>query len=187
MCNSFCKFAKKLSLADGNSFSVGRVLVLFNMKRLFSLAFLLLVMALTAIASQPQSPVRWRTIIKQTGPDCGTVTFRALVGEGWHLYGTILPEDGPKPTTFDLSESTGVVFDGVPSPKRDAVKAVDELFGAEMEWWDANIDFSVNFHVTDAENAFLKAQISYMACNGVTCRPPTTENIATSIRLKSEK
>ncbi|MDE6207838.1 MAG: hypothetical protein K2M55_08530 [Muribaculaceae bacterium] len=155
------------------------------MKRILILLAVLIAAVVAVKAAEPE-PVRWRTIVKQTGPDTGTVTFRALVGEGWHLYGTELPADGPRPTTFDLSGSRGVKFTGEPTPVRAAVKARDELFGATLEWWDANIDFVVPFTLTSPDDARLEATISYMACNGETCRPPKAEKIATPIRFKTQ-
>ncbi len=47
-------------------------------------------------------------IVKATGPNQGTVTFRALIEKGWHLYGLELPKDGPKPTEFNLEGSKDI-------------------------------------------------------------------------------
>lgn len=131
-----------------------------------------------------QQPVRWRTIIKTTGADTGTVTFKALVTPGWHLYGLDIPEGGPKATAFDLSGSTGIRFTGAVTPARAAAEVADPLFGMTLSWWDSNIDFTVPFKVTDPAKARLSAKITYMTCDGNTCRPPTTENIAVAVKLK---
>ena len=147
--------------------------------------FLTLVMIVFALSVSDQQPVRWRTIVKTTGADTGTVTFKALVTPGWHLYGLDIPEGGPKATSFDLSGSAGIKFTGPVSPTRNAVEVNDALFGMTLTWWDSNIDFTVPFKVTDHATARLSAKITYMACDGTTCRPPTTENIAVAVKLKS--
>ena len=147
----------------------------------------LLVSVITLQAAQPDTaPVRWRTIISTTGPDSGTVTFKALVAPGWHLYGLDLPEGGPKATTFDLSGSTGIKFTGTITPSRPALKIDDPLFGMTLEWWDADVEFKIPFVVTDADAARLNAKIGYMACDGESCRPPKTENVSTPVKLKKQ-
>lgn len=157
------------------------------MKRLLSIMILLA--ALFAAAQPPQpsgtAPVRWRTIVKQTGDDTGTVTFRALIADGWHMYGLEMPAGGPKATSFDLGASTGVIFDGVPAPSRRPLTVDDPLFGMTLQWWDANVDFTVPFRLSGDGTPVLKATVSYMTCDGNTCRPPARETIATPIRFKT--
>ena len=82
-------------------------------------------MIVFALSVSAQQPVRWRTIVKTTGADTGTVTFKALVTPGWHLYGLDIPEGGPKATSFDLSGSAGIKFTGPVSPTRNAVEVKD--------------------------------------------------------------
>lgn len=95
-----------------------------------------------------------------------------------------LPDNGPKPTTFDLSGSTGIEFTGKVTPSRAAIEAVDPLFDARLGWWDSKVEFTVPFRVTDAAKATLKCTINYMSCDGTTCRPPSRENISTPVKLK---
>lgn len=146
----------------------------------------MLVFAVFALgaAGPAAKPVKWRTIIKTTGPESGVVTFKAIVAPGWHLYDMTLPEGGPKPTAFDLSASKGLRFDGPVKPSRKALAADDPMFGMKLAWWDANVDFTVPFTVVDPATAHLAAKITYMACDGSTCRPPSTENIGTPVKLK---
>ena len=62
---------------------------------------MLLAGIVSALAAQGDNPVRWRTIVKAGADGNGTVTFRALISPGWHLYGLELPEGGPKATNFE--------------------------------------------------------------------------------------
>ncbi len=153
-----------------------------------AILLLLLVTGIFASNSAEPSvkPVKWRTIIKTTGPDSGTVTFKAIIAPGWHLYALTLPEGGPKPTSFDLSESKGIKLGSAVTPSRKAIETDDPLFGMKLAWWDANVDFTVPFTITDHVAAHLSAKITYMACDGQSCRPPTTENIGTPIKLKKQ-
>lgn len=158
-----------------------------KLRRLFALLTLAVAACVAVFAAEPEvQPVRWRTIIKTTGANTGTVTFRALLAPGWHLYGLDIPKGGPKATSFDLSGCEGVKFDGKLTPARKALKVNDPLFGMTLTWWDANIDFTVPFTVTDAAKARITAKITYMACDGTSCRPPATENISTPVKLKKQ-
>lgn len=149
------------------------------------LSFLLLFIAITSTEAygQTQRPVRWRTFVKTTGDNEGIITIKALVADGWHLYGLTLPENGPKPTSFDLKGSKGIKFTGKLTPSRPALEVDDPLFGMKLSWWDSNIEFTIPFKVTGKEPKF-ECVINYMTCDGTTCRPPARENIATPIKLK---
>lgn len=158
--------------------------------KLIRFAFtLIIILAGTLIAgaqSAATSPIRWRTAVRMTSPTEGTVTFKALVADGWHLYGLDLPDDGPRPTHFDLSESTGVTFTGVVTPARAPISVDDPMFGMTLTWWDSDVVFKVPFRLTGSGDAMIRAAISYMACNDVSCRPPKTERIATLVPAYAE-
>lgn len=158
------------------------------MKKIYSTIILLLVAlstSLAATAAEPATaPVRWRTIIKTTGTDTGTITFKALVAPGWHLYGLDLPKGGPKPTTFDFEGCKGIRVGRTPKPSREPLEVDDPMFGMKLRWWDANVEFTVPFVMTDPAIAQLVCKINYMACDGNNCLPPTTETISLPVKLK---
>ena len=151
--------------------------------RTFIFAMLALVM-LPAVAQQSGPPVRWRAIVKMGADNTGTLTIKALVAEGWHLYGFDLPEGGPKPTTIDLSESVGLDFTGPIAPARPAITVDDPLFGMTLSWWDSNVEFKVPFKLT-ADSGMFKCKINYMTCDGTTCRPPATEILTGTVKHKA--
>lgn len=131
-----------------------------------------------ASASDAIEPVRWRTFVRPAADGSFSLSIRALVSPGWHLYGLEMPETGPKPTVINIKESTGVQFTGELKPLREPLKMTDPLFGIELPWWDSNIEFVVPFIVTNPDSARIKARITFMTCDGNTCRPPKTENFS---------
>ena len=151
----------------------------------YILAALLVLLAVVAVHAQSPNdvpPVRWRTIVKMTSPTEGNVTFRALISQGWHLYGLEVPEGGPKATTFDLSKSTGVEFTGPVKPARAPLSVEDAMFGMTLTWWDSNVAFSVPFRLAPEKGeARIGASITYMSCDGASCRPPKTERISAPV------
>ncbi len=142
---------------------------------------LIITLAFAVLPAVAQQPVRWRSFVKVQPDGTGELTIKALVEPGWHLYGLNLPKGGPKPTTFDLSESTGVKFTGKLTPKREPLTVKDELFGMALQWWDSNIEFVVPFK-TEADDATYKCKINYMTCDGSTCQPPTVHTLTGKIK-----
>lgn len=142
--------------------------------------YLLLAFTLTAFAAQAQNakPIKWRMTVKMTSADTGTVTLRAIVDNGWHLYGTELPANGPVPTTMDFSESKVVKFTGPAVPSAKPASHKDEMFGMTLSWWDANVTFTRHFRLEgDITDAVIKAKVKYMGCNDQNCLPPATETL----------
>ena len=154
------------------------------MKYLKSLVFVLLsLIAFSALAQASQPPVRWRAFVKVDEKGCGTLTVKALVAEGWHLYALEMPPGGPKATSFDLAGSHGIELKGSLTPVRPASESFDALFGMKLAWWDSNIEFTVPFKIISPDARF-KCTVSYMACDGTTCRPPSTETLTGAVKPK---
>lgn len=138
---------------------------------------LFLLLVLSALAMSAQEPIRWRISVKMTSDTEGIVTIKALVGEGWHLYGTKLPDGGPKPTTFSFSGSSGVEFVGNLTASRPAEGHDDDMFGVKLFWWDADVQFTRKFKLTGGAGSKIVATMSYMACNNISCTPPKSQTL----------
>lgn len=131
--------------------------------------------------SQQPNPIRWRTVVKMTSPTEGTVTVKALIDSGWHLYGFTMPDAGPRPTKLDFSSSQGVEMIGAPVPSRKPEEKHDTQFDATLPQWSENVNFVQKFRVKDAAKAKIGVAIQYMGCNDVTCLPPRTENVSAPV------
>ena len=148
------------------------------MKKTLLLILAVVAMAMSAVA---QNPVRWRTVVKMTSPTEGEIVIKALVDNGWHLYGLDMPDGGPKATRFDFSASTGIKTVGDIRPSSEPVAKMDPLFGQKLSWWDSNVNFTQRFKVTDKSKGAIKVAITFMSCNGETCTPPRTETVTANI------
>lgn len=148
------------------------------MKKIFT--FLIVVMAI-GMTMTAQSPVRWRTSVTMTSPTEGEITIKALISDGWHLYGLEMPQGGPKATRFDFSDSQGIEIEGKIQPSESPIEQMDPLFGKKLSWWDRNVTFTQRFTLKERKDARVKVSISYMSCNGGSCTPPRTESITTTI------
>lgn len=148
-------------------------------RRLFLLTILLVTMAVAAAAQT--KPIRWRLTVSMTSPTEGVATLRALVAEGWHLYGTTLPEGGPKATKITMTGSTDVRFTGQATASVKSKSVHDPVFNMDLTWWDTNVQFTLPFTVT-GDNPVVKINVSYMGCNNETCLPPSSETLTFKIQ-----
>jgi len=157
------------------------------MKRVNLLLFILLFLVSTpAVKAQmtPQKPITWRVNVKMTTPSEGEVIIKAIIEDGWHLYGFSLPNGGPKPTVIDLSPSTGVEFTSRLTCSSSPAEHHDAMFGKRLNWWDSDVTFRRKFKITDPASARIIGAIHYMGCDNNTCLPPETENISKAIPNK---
>lgn len=145
------------------------------MKRFLTILSLLMVVALCAPA-QNQNPIRWRMSVKMYTETEGTLTLRAIVEPGWHLYDTSMPENGPRPTTF-VFNNTGVKLLGNMTANRAAGIHHDEMFGLDLGWWDSDVSFSQKFTMDRHSGSKISVTVSYMGCDNKTCLPPSKQTL----------
>ena len=147
---------------------------------------LLIVAAVLAVgAAMAQDPIRWRTTVKMTNDTEGVLTVRALVADGWHLYGTSLPKGGPKPTAISLATSTGIKFiDKAFTASVAPVTEFDATFNMKLTYWRTNVTFTRRFRLTGPrDKAFINGTITFMGCNGENCLRPSTITV-NKLRIK---
>lgn len=142
--------------------------------------FIMMAAVFSMTCAIAQNPIKWRSSVKMTTADEGVITMKAIIQPGWHLYGLDLPKGGPKATTFDFTQSTGIELTGEITPSSKPVETLDKMFDLKLNWWDANVTFTQQFKVTGKTPA-IKGVITYMGCNNETCMPPRKENISLSI------
>lgn len=158
------------------------------MKTTRLIATLVAIITLATCATAQNTPVRWRTTAKMTSPTEGTLTIRAIISDGWHLYDTTLPKGGPVPTTLDFAKSTGIKWLGDFKPSTKPTSSHDATFDMTLRWWEKEVVFTRRFRLTgDAAKASIDGTIKYMVCNGSTCNPPKKQTIKLGIKAYSPK
>lgn len=135
---------------------------------------ILLLFTQSGAAQTGEEPIKWQVTVKMTSEKEGIATFKAIISSGWHLYGMKIPEQGPKPTVIDVSQSKGVTFIGDFVPDRAPVRIHDKMFDIDLTWWDSDIAIRRKFKVEDSKSAVISGKITYMGCNDMTCSPPQT-------------
>lgn len=123
----------------------------------------------------------WTACVQKTDRNHAEIALTATMEKGWHLYGTVLPEGGPKATEFDFSASKDVKIDAAPVPDRKPLTVDDPLFGMELNWWDTSVTFTVPVTITGADPVVV-CTVSFMTCDGNSCMPP--KKITKTINIK---
>lgn len=154
-----------------------------NRLKILLTALIVVVFSTMSVAAQTGAQVRWRAFVKMTSETEGVLTVKALVSDGWHLYGTKLPAGGPKATNIDFADSKGVKFidDFVPDCK--PVTEFDKAFGIKLNYWTGNVVWKRKFKLTGKKaDAVINGKITFMACNGENCLPPKTQSFTFKIK-----
>ena len=99
-----------------------------------TISFFVACLLTTILSAQIQKPVKWNI-------QCGeidkngtiTLTFKANIDEGWHIYGMQMPEEGPIPTSFHFTEKKSVSLNGTVEADKKTKCGMDALFGMELD------------------------------------------------------
>lgn len=138
------------------------------MKRYFLFALLLSALSLSA---QIYDPIKWSFEHNKLSDSAGELVLKATIDEGWHLYGTQLPEDGPIATSFVFEQLQDVALDGDLIVPDGLVRQYDPNFDMELNWYEKEAVFVQKVKYTGDAPA-LSGYVNFMACNDETCLPP---------------
>lgn len=110
--------------------------------------------------------------IKQTADDEITVFFSGKMLDGWHIYSQN-EKNGPTPTTLTISSIAGAQPVGTLLADRKPVKKFEEVFDAEVMYFEKSVLFSQKFKLTGGKYS-VEGYLEYGACNEQNCLPPTS-------------
>ena len=142
---------------------------------LLSVWFLLLVVAATA-GTPP--PIHFTASVSPLSAHPGeivTVTVKAVIDPGWHVYSVIPADNGPAATAIFAwpdGEPVGPTTEDAPTSRLDA------NFGRMVAFHAETAAFQRQFRVTDSPMQVTAPQaiglaIHYQTCNDKVCLPPT--------------
>ena len=132
---------------------------------LFTLLF-----SLTAMAQQ--NPVHFSVQQKQVSPTEVEVIFTAKIDQGWHVYSTNLPADGPTSASLHVDKAEGVTPVGKLTTRGKELNVYDKTFEMKLRYFENSVGFVQRYKIT-AKNYSIKGYLEYGACNDEMCLPPT--------------
>lgn len=141
------------------------------MKRRNTLLILFtLLFSLTAMAQQ--NPVHFSVQQKQVSPTEVEVIFTAKIDQGWHVYSTNLPADGPTSASLHVDKAEGVTPVGKLTPRGKELNVYDKTFEMKLRYFENSVGFVQRYKIT-AKTYSIKGYLEYGACNDEMCLPPT--------------
>ena len=141
------------------------------MKRRNTLLILFtLLFSLTAMAQQ--NPVHFSVQQKQVSPTEVEVIFTAKIDQGWHVYSTNLPADGPTSASLHVDKAEGVTPVGKLTTRGKELNVYDKTFEMKLRYFENSVGFVQRYKIT-AKTYSIKGYLEYGACNDEMCLPPT--------------
>ena len=132
---------------------------------LFTLLF-----SLTAMAQQ--NPVHFSVQQKQVSPTEVEVIFTAKIDQGWHVYSTNLPADGPTSASLHVDKAEGVTPVGKLTTRGKELNVYDKTFEMKLRYFENSVGFVQRYKII-AKTYSIKGYLEYGACNDEMCLPPT--------------
>ena len=127
--------------------------------------------AVTANA-QIVEPVKFSVSTERVSKDEIKVTFTGKIDEGWHVYSSDIPQNGPTPATFNIVDAVNVEPAGKLVPGKGAVHKYDEMFEMELSFFEKECRFTQTLKITGKEFR-AKGYLEYGACSDENCLPPS--------------
>ena len=136
-------------------------------KALFSLLCVFYGLSASAQIHDPvHFTVEWRTVSETEAE----IVFTGAIEEGWHVYSTDL-SGAPVATTLVIEDSAGVELTGGLRPLGDEVNTFDEIFNADLRYFEDNVSFVQGLRLTSADYR-VSGYLQYFVCNDENCLPP---------------
>ncbi len=130
--------------------------------------FLTLILALTsfAVSAQPMDPVAWKSSVKQDAEGEYTITFKADVEQGWHIYDMGPYEGGPMATSF-VFEGEGFELQGGVEASKESVREHNKIFDMEIGHYDGSVEFVQK--VKAQAGTTINVLVEWQACTDQNC------------------
>lgn len=115
-------------------------------------------------------PVKWEVNLEKQADKSIDIIFAAKIDEGFHLYSTTIPENGPLPTVFNFEKSDGYELVGAPVELSKPIEEYDKIFEMDIKYFENEAVFKQKIKITsEDENIPVVGEISYMVCNDMSC------------------
>ena len=147
-----------------------------SLKRVFLM--LLCVVPLTVFA-QGENAVKWTHSVADKGDGNYTITLKADMEDGWHIYVTD-PAKAFNPTEITFESGEGITANGELRLLSKAKFENDELLGMEIGHYEDEAIFEQDFKV-EGSGGEVKVSVTYQACNVGSCLSPETKDIVITL------
>jgi thiol:disulfide interchange protein DsbD len=144
-----------------------------NMKKI--ILFIISIVIAVSTHAQIFETVKWSFEVKNITKNSADVTFKATIDKGWHLYGTNIPKDGPRPTSFVFEKLDGAKKEGELKALSKLIESYDPNFEMKLNWYANEAVFVQKISFDDISKVYISCYVEFMACNDESCLPPARE------------
>ncbi len=143
------------------------------LRYIFSLS---LALATVISAFAQEGATVWSATVSQVDDTEFQITVTANINEGYHIY-----ELGPNPdcvvnpTLISFEMSQGAELVGATVPSRAPHTYYDDLFMADISYYEGSVDFTQNIKVDGGADVAIN--IEWMACDEGSCTPVCEEQL----------
>ncbi|MEA4949448.1 MAG: cytochrome c biogenesis protein CcdA [Petrimonas sp.] len=132
-----------------------------------------LVLLFTLFQAFPQNVISWKFSLQDKGNGEVELVADATIQQGWHMYDSKIPDNGPYPTSLSFDELKGaeVLGDFHATGKQATVK-YDPVFQMNIGTFDNSAKFIQRLKVTDKDNFSVAGDVRAQACDDQSCTPP---------------
>lgn len=139
--------------------------------KILAVAFVAVLHA-AGVMAQGDIPVHFSVQQKVVSPTEVDVIFTGKIDNGWHVYSTGLPADGPVSATLTTEKAEGVKPLGKLKAQGKEISNFDQVFGMKLRYFEKSVTFVQRYQIT-GKTYTLKGYLEYGACNDENCMPPT--------------
>lgn len=134
--------------------------------------------------SQLIDPVKWKFESKKMSASEFELIFTATIDQPWHMYGMIIPDNGPIATSIHFESAKGYELIGKPSELTRPEEKFDPNFNMKIALHSRKAIFKqvvklISIPVT------VKGTIEYQSCNDKQCLLPVEKTFEISLTDKS--
>lgn len=145
-----------------------------------SLAFAIILFAISGAFAQILKPVKWQFGAKKLNDHEAVVFMKATINSGWHIYSQHLEDGGPIPTSFTFKPSPEYTLVGQPAEPKSKTK-YEEVFDMDVAYFDKEVVFQQKVKLAKGTTS-VRGTVEFMACNATQCLPPDEVEFAIAVK-----
>ena len=137
------------------------------------MAFLTCILSffLVALPGLGSGPVTHSQKTEKISTDTVRLCFDLTISDGWHVYSTNLPADGPISAELNFDTISGAIPVGSILFKGNEIEKMDPVFGIKVRYFEKKVSFYQDLLITSPDY-ILEGAFTYGACNDESCLPP---------------
>ena len=122
--------------------------------------------------SQILEPVKWEFQQERISDNELSLMIEASIESNWYLYGLIIPDGGPIPTSVHFDQSDSFELIGDVREESDPEIKHDPFFDMELPLFSNEARFSQRIRVLSGSEFTITGFVEYMSCDDERCLPP---------------